>query len=455
MWTYTTDELASLSGGTLLGDGNACISGVYTDSRVSGEGKLFVALKGENFDGHDFVDAAVKGGASAIMLAREVSDCPVPQIVVSEPLRGLTRLATGHRKSFGRKVAAVTGSAGKTTTRTLIATILGESGKILEPEKNFNNHIGVPLTAMNLDNSFDAAVFELGCSDFNEIGPLARIVDPDVAIITNVGEAHLEKLKNLEGVARAKGELFAALNREACAVVNLDDAHIRNMPRAADRVVTFSTGGTPADVQLMQRIPGPFNQQLRLRLQGTEVDVPFSLPGIHNAIDATAAAAASLAMGAGIDDIIAGLGKAKARPGRFDIVVKDGLSIVDDTYNANPSSMTASLNVLAEMVPAEQRMAVLGDMLELGDNSESAHLSLGKTVAVIGVKKLFLYGKFKQLTRQGAVSAGMPSANIVCSDDVTEISKKVVEISKSGDALLIKGSRGMKLERVVRTILEG
>ncbi len=455
MWTYTTGEIASLSGGTLLGDGNACISGVYTDSRGCGEGKLFVALKGENFDGHDFVDAAVRGGAGAIMLSRRLNDCPVPQIVVGEPLHGLTLLATGHRKSFKKKVAAVTGSAGKTTTRSLIATILGVSGKILEPEKNYNNHIGVPLTAMNLDNSFDAAVFELGCSDFNEIGPLARIVNPDVALITNVGEAHLEKLKNLEGVAQAKGELFAALRLEACAVVNLDDAHIRNMPCAADRVVTFSTGDTPADVQLMQRIPGPFNQQLRLRLQGTEVDVPFSLPGIHNATDATAAAAASLAMGAGIDDIIAGLGKAKARPGRFDIVDKNGLSIVDDTYNANPSSMIASLNVLAEMVPAEQRMAVLGDMLELGDKSESAHLFLGKAVATIGVKTLFLYGEFKQITRQGAVSAGMPSANIVCSDDVTEISKKVVEISKSGDALLIKGSRGMKLERVVRTILEG
>ncbi|MBN2527214.1 MAG: UDP-N-acetylmuramoyl-tripeptide--D-alanyl-D-alanine ligase [Deltaproteobacteria bacterium] len=455
MWTYSVSEVASIVDGTVVGDGAVTVSGVFTDSRADGSEMLFVALRGENFDGHRFVSDAAQKGAKAALVTEPVAVSSLAQIVVCDTLQALTRLATHHRRRFNLKVAAITGSAGKTTTRTLLSGILGVSKKVHEPEKNFNNHIGVPLTMMKLDRSYDAAVFELGCSDFNEIGPLTKIVSPHVALITNVGPAHLEKLKNLEGVARAKGELFDELDADAIAIVNLDDPHISKMHTCAENRVTFSTGGASSDVMLLDRTPGPFGQSLTMKLNDTRMDVAFPLPGFHNAIDATAAAAAALAMGASLDDIKTGLASAKTRPGRFEIHDKNGVCVIDDTYNANPSSVAASLEVLAEMVPAAQRMAVLGDMLELGVNTLDAHRQIGRIAARLGLKKLFLFGAFADATKQGAVAEGMDALKIECSDNVLEIAKKVVEISKSGDALLIKGSRGMKLERVVCAILEG
>ena len=455
MWTYTLAEIANICEARIHGNTDCSVSGVFTDSRIDGTGKLFIALKGENFDGHDYVGKAASQGAMAAMVSHPVAGAEIPQMIVSDTLAGLTRFATAHRRRFRRKVAAVTGSAGKTTTRTLLASILRVSGKVLEPEKNFNNHIGVPLTALRLDDTFDAAVFELGCSDFNEIGPLTRIVSPDVGLITNVGEAHLEKLGNLEGVARAKGELFGELDNTAVAIINVDDPWISKMPVRAGKSVTFSTCGKSADVVLERRIPGAFQQQLQLALGGEHLDIGIALPGIHNAIDATAAAAAAFAMGTSLSDIKKGLASAKAYPGRFNILDKAGLCIVDDTYNANPSSMAASLSVLEEMAESSNRMAVLGDMLELGENSASAHESVGQKAAALKLKKLFVVGEFAEDVKKGAMQEGMSPNDVLVFDSVEKIAKKVVEISNSGDVLLIKGSRGMKLERVVHAITEG
>ena len=455
MWTYTLNEIAQYCTGTVAKDNGATVSGVFTDSRIDGTGKLFVALSGDNFDGHHFVASAVANGAVAAMVSYLLNDIDIPQIVVGDTLAGLTAFATAHRQRFSRKVAAVTGSSGKTTTRSLLCAILSVKGRVHQPEKNFNNHIGVPLTALKLDDAFDAAVFELGCSDFNEIGPLTKIVDPDVAVITNVGEAHLENLKNHEGVARAKGELFLSQRTDACAIVNMDDPWIAKMQRRARQVITFSALGASADVVLQKRVPGPSEQHLTLRLIDEVVEIAFSLPGIHNAIDATAAAAAALAMGATPAEIQSGLTSAKAYLGRFNIHENNGVFVIDDTYNANPSSMAASLAVLGEMVAPEHRIAVLGDMLELGDNGESAHRHIGEIVATLKVKHLLAMGAFAQTIRHGAIDHGMAAENITCCDSVDKIVKKVLEISNSGDALLIKGSRGMKMERVVRAILEG
>ncbi|MBN2718607.1 MAG: UDP-N-acetylmuramoyl-tripeptide--D-alanyl-D-alanine ligase [Deltaproteobacteria bacterium] len=455
MWTYTLNQIAKCCDGQVVGDGTLTVSGVFTDSRVDGAKRIFVALGGDNFDGHDFVNHAASNGAAAVLVSRPVPNVAIPQIVVADTLAGLTDFATFHRTTFKKQVAAVTGSAGKTTTRSLLATVLRTTGKVLEPEKNFNNHIGVPLTVLNLDNSYDAAVFELGCSGFNEIGPLTQIVAPHVALITNVGKAHLENLKNLEGVARAKGELFLAQRPDGCAILNADDPWIMKMPRCAERVITFSASGNDADVILLERTPSPSGQRLKIKIKDEILDVKFALPGIHNAVDATAAAAAALAMGTPVADIKRGLASAKAYPGRFNILDKQGICIIDDTYNANPSSMTASLNVLSEMVAASHRMAVLGDMLELGDDSVLAHREIGKVAAGLHLKQLFVTGNYAEEVKTGAVLNGMPAENIVCDDNVDKIVKKVLEISKSGDALLIKGSRGMKLERVVHAILEG
>lgn len=451
---YSIQEIAKIVGGSCVGEGNGSVDGVVIDSRGAVLGKLFVAIKGEKFDGHDFVLAAGRKGAAATLVSTPNESIDGPQIVVDDTLVAFSALAAYHRNQFSNKVAAITGSAGKTTTRALLSTILRVSQKVHEPEKNFNNHIGVPLTVLKLTNQFDAAVFELGCSDFNEIGPLTQIVRPDVAVITNVGRAHLEKLGDLHGVAKAKGELFENLEPNACAVVNLDDPYISKMPVLAKRMITFSTD-KEADVRLLKRSPGRTNQLLTMKLYGEIVDIPFSLPGPFNAVDATAAAAAALMMGSSVSDVQKGLENAAARPGRFYIIDKNNVSIIDDTYNANPSSMAASLSVLKEMVTPLHRIAVLGDMLELGEMASSAHVELGKLAAQLNLKKLFVIGAFANDVKKGAIEAKMSPQNIICGLAHEEIAQKLVEISDSGDALLIKGSRGMKLEKVVAAILEG
>ncbi|MBN2343612.1 MAG: UDP-N-acetylmuramoyl-tripeptide--D-alanyl-D-alanine ligase [Deltaproteobacteria bacterium] len=454
MINYSANEISDIAGGCVIGDGSVSIHGVSSDSREPQDNKLFVALRGENFDGNEFAVSAAAKGATAVLVSTQVEGIPVPQIVVSDTLKALTALATHHREQFQGPVAAVTGSVGKTTTRSLLSAILKVAYRVHEPEKNFNNHIGVPLTVMKLHSGYDRAVFELGCSDFNEIGPLARIVKPDVALITNVGSAHLEKLKDLSGVARAKGELFAALRSNACAIINIDDPYIKELPVAANNKITFSVSGD-ADVMLLQRKANRLNQHLTLKIRGEIVEIPFSLPGEHNATDAVAAAAASLAMGADVSHIREGLMTVSSRPGRFHVIDMGGVSVIDDTYNANPSSMSASFEVLREMVSENHRLAVLGDMLELGESAENAHRLLGEKAASLHLKALWVYGAFSRTVSESAISSGMDSKKVFVGLNYEEIAKKIAEISESGDALLIKGSRGMKLETVVNAILKG
>lgn len=451
---YTVGRIAEIVDGDLVGNPDVAVECVCIDSRLDLKGALFVALKGDNFDGHDFIcDVSLKN-ACAVLVSREFKSIDIPQIVVSDTLAALTKLATFHRTQFANKVAAITGSAGKTTTRALLSEILKVQYLVHEPEKNFNNHIGVPLTMMKLTDEFDMAVFELGCSDFHEIAGLTNIVQPDVAVVTNVGSAHLEKLENLEGVALAKGELFANLNSDAIAVVNIDDPFVVAMPRKCRHFLTFSTKSS-ADVRLLHRVANPTGQQLSLDVQGQLCTVQFPLPGEHNAIDATAATAAALAMGASVADVQMGLTRVKARPGRFDVKQKNGITVIDDTYNANPSSMEASLQVLAEMALPKHRIAVLGDMLELGQSAQAAHLSLGAFAASLDLEYLLVVGTNASLVQKGALDANMPPKKLICLTTNHELAKKVTEILKFGDVLLIKGSRGMKMEEVVTELLKG
>jgi UDP-N-acetylmuramoyl-tripeptide--D-alanyl-D-alanine ligase len=438
--------------GALHGGPDQALAFVSTDSRAQLKDALFVALSGERFDGHDFVLAAQEKGAAAVLVERLVPNCHLPQVVVPSTLEALGQLARYQRQRFSGKVAAVTGSAGKTTTRTMLATVLGQRYATHQPLKNFNNHVGVPLTILALRDDHQAAVLELGCSDFGEIRTLAEIAQPDLALVTNVGAAHLEKLGDLEGVARAKGELFAAMKPEGVCVVNIDDPWVAAMPSASTRRLTYGTAQR-ADVRLVSRHSTGAAQRLTLELMGSLVEVNLALGGRHNAFDALAAAAAALALGLEENHIRAGLEACRASPGRLALRQGRGGSVViDDTYNANPSSMAASLEAADELCGEGRLFVVLGDMLELGASAEKAHTELGRAVAEVEPCALVVMGEYAQLVRDGAVEAGLELSRCHIAPHFDGAATAIDDELRSGDVVLVKGSRGMKMENVVRLL---
>lgn len=456
-FSWNLGRVADLVAGRVVGDPGIVPSGVYIDSRVAGDGRLFVAIRGDRFDGHDFARAAAEGGAAAVLAQREIEGCGVPVVVAQDSLLALQRLGAARRRLFRGPVLAVTGSSGKTTTRSILAAIVSTRRETLQPARNFNNHIGVPLTLLEMDPGIHgAAVLELGCSDFGEISLLTELSSPDVGLVTNVGPAHLEKLGDLDGVARAKGELFAGLPATGCAVVNLDDRRVAAMRTTAGRRITFSVEGS-ADVSLIERKPeGALGQRLKISFGEEEIEARFALPGHHNAVDAVAACAAAMAAGVDASGAAEGLGSVTATPGRLQL--REGPSgsiLLDDTYNANPASVRAALGVLAEIATGGRQLAVLGDMLELGSGSDDAHLEVGEQAARGGLEMLVTMGESGRLIGEGAVGAGLERGRWRCARDHREAARVVAEILRSNDALLIKGSRGMAMEKVVSALLEG
>ena len=450
---WTTGRVAEICGGTLRGEDAVALRAVIIDSREAVPGALFVALEGEKADGADFAGDAVTRGAAAILASRPIEGIAAAQIVVGDPLEALQRLGLENRRRFTGRVAAVTGSTGKTTTRRLVAAVSGASARTLEPQKNYNNHIGVPLTLLELEPAHERAVLELGCSDFGEIALLTRLVLPDVALVTNVGPAHLEKLGSLEGVARAKGELFAQLDAAATAVVNLDDPRVAAMPTASAKVLTYGASAR-ADVRLLERrARGGAGQAVRMRIRDAEIEVELALAGRHNAANAVAAAAAGIALGCAVDDVVHGCAAVAAAPGRLFVCRgAHGTVVIDDTYNANPSSVGAALEALEEIAPPGRRIAVLADMLELGASSVPAHRGIGRAAAGASLRRLVTFGEGGRLLGEAAVDAGLPANAWRHVEGRDEAGAAALEVAEPGDAILIKGSHGMRMDAVVRAL---
>jgi UDP-N-acetylmuramoyl-tripeptide--D-alanyl-D-alanine ligase len=453
---WTTSDVARVAGGTLVGPGDLGVARVAIDSRECSGGALFVGLKGDKHDGRDFAKDAAARGAVAAVVSAPVPELGAAQIVVADPLAALQRLGAENRRRFAGRVAGVTGSAGKTTTRRLIAAIAGARMPTLEPQKNFNNHIGVPLTLLGVEVSHACAVIELGCSDFGEIALLTRLAAPDVALVTNVGPAHLEKLGDLEGVKRAKGELFAGLAAGATAVVNLDDPRVASMKVAAGRVLTYGAA-RGADVRLVwRRARGAAGQEIRVEVLGREEAIELRVAGAHNALNAVAAMAAASALGCTADDARRGLGGLAATPGRLYVCEGvRGAVVIDDTYNANPSSVGAALEVLAELAAPGARIAVLADMLELGEASDAAHDGIGGVAARTGLKRLVTLGARGRRIGEAALGAGLDRAAWRHAEGHEEAARFAIEAAAAGDAILVKGSRGMRMENVARAVRGG
>jgi UDP-N-acetylmuramoyl-tripeptide--D-alanyl-D-alanine ligase len=441
-------HFAGAMGGVLSG-GDAAFSNVSTDSRTLIAGELFVALSGPNFDGHDFVAAAAERGAAGAVVARRLP-LPLPQIVVDDTLRALQRAAESWRAQFHIPVIAVAGSNGKTTTKELIATVLAARGPCHATRGTLNNHIGVPLTLLGLEPRHTTAVIEIGANHPGEVAALVPLVRPTVGLVTNAGAEHLEGFGDLDGVARAEGELFAGLEPGATAVVNADDAYAGLWSEMSRAVRQLRFGFAPTAefraVGLARRSAGgEALQQFELVTPAGRAAVRLALVGRHNVVNALGAAAAAHAAGTSLADIGAGLARMRAVKGRLQAHAGvNGAQLIDDSYNANPSSLSAGLEVLAGC--DGERWLVLGDMNELGGQSRDAHVAAGREARAHGVSRLFAVGS---MTRE-SVGAFGPGAEWFA--DAGELSAKLRELLAPGITVLVKGSRSNRLERVVEAL---
>jgi len=445
---HTLSNLARATEGRLVG-ADVAFASVSIDSRTMPPGALFIALKGPSFDGHEFVATAAQHGAIGALVQQELPTA-IPQVVVGDTLVALTDFARAWRREFSIPVVGITGSNGKTTTKEMIGSILARAHNCLVTQGNLNNHIGVPLTLMRLNDEHGAAVIEMGANHQGEIAALAAIAEPTVGIITNAGAAHLEGFGGLEGVARGKGELLRALGPKGTAVINADDAFANywRETTTAGRVFTF---GFSQAADFWARNVRPHSAASAL---GFEFDLmtpagskaaTVALAGVHNLRNALGAAAAAYAAGATLDQIVSGLANMRAVSGRLQLLpaINDSF-LLDDSYNANPSSLRAGLDALQAMPSAggDDRWLVLGDMLELGEGGDAMHAEMGAYAQSIGIKRMFAVGPLARLACDafGAGASWFPDLDALIAALRSELKPRVT--------VLIKGSRANRLERV-------
>ena len=457
--SWTLAELADYCGGSIRGARDVVIESISTDTRTLGRGALFVGIRGESHDGHDYASDALARGAVALLVSRvPEATLDAPAIVVDDTLAALGRLAREHRARFEGPVIAITGSNGKTTTKELCAGVLEAAGRrVRRTPGNLNNHIGLPLSVLALEPADEVLVVEMGMNHEGEIDHLARIAEPTVGAITNIAPAHLGPLGSLAAIARAKGELYARIRPEGVAVVNADDSNcVAQSARFAGQKLRFATA---AEAELRARSvrseAGTARYTLECRAGSTEIRM--RAPGMHLVEDGLCAAAAALASGAlgkaAVQAIRCGLEGFTGVPGRAALRESPaGLRLLDDTYNANPHSVERALETLAQLRGGGRAIAVLGDMFELGDEAPRLHAEIGRKVASAGVDVLVAVGPLSRGTARAARQAGCGTA-LECDDP--EAAAELVRVhARPGDVVLVKASRGMRLERVVARLLE-
>jgi UDP-N-acetylmuramoyl-tripeptide--D-alanyl-D-alanine ligase len=455
---FRGDDLIRWAGGALVaGSADTSFTGTVIDSRRAGAGDLFVAIVGPNHDAHRFVEQVADLGAQgALVEAGRIDPETLPPdfalIEVADTTAALGALAAGHRSEFEGPLVAITGSSGKTTTKEMCAAVLAAAGPCLKTEGNLNNEFGLPLTLLRRESEHERAVVELGMNHRGEIARLAAIARPDVALVTNVGVAHIEFLGSREEIAREKGDLYAALDPNGIAIANLDDAlAAEQAKRFEGRSISYSCEGARADVRAgaAQFVAGG---AFAFELETPEGRASAKVAGLGatTVTNAAAAAAAGIAANVGLAAIIRGLEAYRPPAGRMaSYPIGDGATVIDDSYNANPISMRASLEAVAALAGPEGGIAVLGDMGELGETREAAHRDTGRWVAELGIGCLIAVGERAPLVVEGALDAGMDPHHARVASDVEDASRQVRESLAGPDWVLVKGSRAMKLERVV------
>lgn len=447
-------ELVHATHGALVsGDLMGSVASVGIDSRTLPPGAAFFAIRGHRLDGHAFTREAASRGAGALVVENIPDDLPsgVPLILVDDTTQALGRLAAFHRQRFDLPVVAVTGSNGKTTTKEMIAHVLATRWKVLKSEESLNNQWGVPLTLLRLGPEHEALVIELGTSGFGEIRHLASLARPSVAVVTSIGPAHLEFLGSLEGVKRAKGELVEAIGTDGIVILNADDPMCLSLEeKVKGRLFTFGRSLAAHVRSVPPTEETPDGLLCTIELAGVPETVHLAFAGRHNIQNALAAALTGSVLGLDAAEIVRGLEAARPRKGR--LVWKRGeINILDDSYNANPASVRAALETL--VAGGGRALAALGDMGELGEVAEEAHREIGRYAAELGVDALVAVGPLAARAAEAARASGCPRVSSV--ETVKEAVARLSEWLAPGDKLLVKGSRVMRMERIVEALSSG
>jgi UDP-N-acetylmuramoyl-tripeptide--D-alanyl-D-alanine ligase len=452
----TLAEVAQFSGGRLIqGDPALAVERLHTDTRTLTAGDCFVALHGDRFDGHEFVrEVRHHGAVAALVSKRTLPDLPVDLGLVEVPntLEGLQRFAATYRSLLSVRTIGVTGSSGKTSTKELIAAVLRTRFKTKATEGNLNNHIGVPLTLIRLDEDDEYGVIEMGMNHPGEIAPLAAMAAPSIGVISSIGPAHIEFFSGQAAIAEEKAALLAALPADGVAILNGDDEWSRRIaPTSRARVVWTGQGADSAwraeDLQVT-------SEGLVFQLRHGDGSVSVRLPYFNRVMAANALLAAAVGAECGLTlaEIATGLESAQVPGARMQLVKARGASIINDAYNANPASMRAALVALKEFPGAARRLAVLGSMGELGQHAPELHRAIGEFAAREGIDFIVAVGPHADSYRSGALSAGMSPERVILASDVVEATEVLLAHLREGDAVLVKGSHFMGLEKLVATV---
>ena len=414
--------------------------GANNDTRVLREGQLFIVLQGAR-DGHDFIPAAMDRGAAAVLCSRRVGDYPA--IYVQDPRTALGRIAREHLKQLGCKVVGVTGSVGKSTTKEMISAVLETAYRVSKTPANHNNDIGMPMAILAMGEDTQVAVLEMGMNHFREIAYLAEIARPDVGVIINVGTMHIEYLGSREGIRKAKMEITEGMAPDAPLLLNGDNDLLRNLDEIPAQPITYFGTGENCAVRARNVVQEEGKLSFRVLTPEEEFSVNLALEGEHYVSDALAAAAVGLKLGVSTEKIAGALGAFQNISGRQEIYRAGEYTIINDCYNAGPESMAAALNVLGAR--KGRKIAVLGDMLELGNCAWAEHFKLGR-IAAGKADILFVYGPHAQRVAEGAAIGGKTSAEVAVFTDHGDLAAALKLVAKPGDTLLFKGSRGMHME---------
>jgi UDP-N-acetylmuramoyl-tripeptide--D-alanyl-D-alanine ligase len=452
--SHAASDVAVLAGGTVVrGDPAARVRGAAIDSRELEPGMLFVALRGEHTDGHRFVGEALRRGAAGVLVSADVPDAPADAVLIrtADTLRGLQRLARGLRDRRRLCVVGITGSVGKTSTKEMAALVLAERYETARSPENWNTEIGVPLVLCNLPDGADVAVIEMAMRGPGQIRELVEIAGPNIGVVTAVGESHMDFFESREQLARAKGELIEGLPADGTAILNADDPLVLGLARRGPaRVMTFGFGDadvTARDIRIRPGEGSTFTLRiLRPAERWDEARVTLAVPGRHAIQNAVAAAAVGAALGLRAEAIARGLGRARTVAQRLQVQRLGGIALINDVYNSSPRSMTAALDVMDEL-PGRPRIAVLGDMRELGALSLEAHRQVGREAARRRVDVLIALGPLAADMAAAAAEAGLP--RVVHTLDPADALAALRRDLAPGAVVLVKGSRALEMEQIV------
>lgn len=423
------------------------IQGAVIDSRQLEEGYLFIPIKGAKVDGHDFIPKAAAMGAAAALSERELPDCPIPYIQVASSEQALKDLAEYYRSQLPLPIVGITGSVGKTSTKEMIASVLSQKYQVLKTAGNFNNEIGLPLTLLRIREEHQVAVVEMGISDFGEMHRLAKMARPDICVITNIGICHLENLKSRDGILQAKSEIFDYLKPGSHIVLNGEDDKLSTVTEVKGIHPLFYGTGREIYADQIQNC-GLEGIAAQIHTPRGSISVKIPIPGEHNVLNALAATGVGLYLGMELADIQAGIERVKTIGGRSNLIESGGFRVLDDCYNANPVSMRASLDVLSS--GNGRKVAVLGDMGELGEQEKQLHYEVGAYAAQKQIDAVFCAGSLSEYLALGAKEGNDIQVFYFPSRD--EMTERLLEYLNEGDTVLVKASHFMEFSKVVEAI---